>query len=339
MSLAERLEELVPGHLPGLFGIELIRSSHGSVEARMALRPEFMAPNDYLHAGTVVSFADSLCGMGCIASLPEGAAGLHHGRAEDQLPALGARGRRAAGEARMAHGGRTTQVWDATRAPRVGRQGAGAVPLHAVPAAGGRRAHRRSARLSGSPANDCRARRRACCLTASTGFANVCRMTRTEAAAPASDAAALLDGYGRMLLLRRFEDGDAAAVPAQRDPRHGAPLLGQEAVSVGVCSALREDDLVAATYRGHGAALASGIDPQALARRSCWAARPASCGGRAGSMNVVDLEHGLIGCFGIVGGSIAAATGAGARARRATAGSRSRSSATAPPTRATSTSA
>ena len=63
------------------------------------------------------------------------------------------------------------------------------------------------------------------------------------------------------------------------------------------------------------------------------------CGGRAGSMNVIDLEHGLVGCFGIVGGSIAAATGAALVGAAPGQASRPPSSATAPPTRATSTSA
>jgi len=67
---------------------------------------------------------------------------------------------------------------------------------------------------------------------------------------------------------------------------------------------------VAGTYRGHGHALALGLEPQKLLDELLGRAT-GICGGRAGSMNVVDLEHGLIGCFGIVGGSIAAATGAG----------------------------
>jgi TPP-dependent pyruvate/acetoin dehydrogenase alpha subunit len=84
---------------------------------------------------------------------------------------------------------------------------------------------------------------------------------------------------------------------------------GQEACAVGACAALAPGDRVAATYRGHGAALAMGTDPRALAAE-LMGRRTGVCGGRAGSMNVVDAEHGLIGCFGIVGGSIAAATGA-----------------------------
>ena len=72
---------------------------------------------------------------------------------------------------------------------------------------------------------------------------------------------------------------------------------------------LAEGDRVAGTYRGHGHALAAGVDPQALLDEMLGRATGV-CGGRAGSMNVIDLEHGVIGCFGIIGGSIAAATGA-----------------------------
>src|SRR4051812_33982020 len=92
---------------------------------------------------------------------------------------------------------------------------------------------------------------------------------------------------------------------------HGTTHLssGQEAVPVGVCSALEPNDYVTGTYRGHGHALAKGTDPEPLAAEMLGRATGV-CGGRAGSMNVVDLEHGLIGCFGIVGGSISAALGA-----------------------------
>jgi len=98
---------------------------------------------------------------------------------------------------------------------------------------------------------------------------------------------------------------------------HGTTHLsaGQEAVPVGVCWELRPDDYVAGTYRGHGHALAKGTDPEPLAAEMLGRATGV-CGGRAGSMNVIDLEHGLVGCFGIVGGSIAAATGAALSASR-----------------------
>jgi TPP-dependent pyruvate/acetoin dehydrogenase alpha subunit len=98
---------------------------------------------------------------------------------------------------------------------------------------------------------------------------------------------------------------------------HGTTHLcaGQEAVPVGVCSALEPDDYLAGTYRGHGHALAKGTDPDALLAEMLGRATGV-CGGRAGSMNVIDVEHGLVGCFGIVGGSIAAATGAAVAAKR-----------------------
>jgi TPP-dependent pyruvate/acetoin dehydrogenase alpha subunit len=98
---------------------------------------------------------------------------------------------------------------------------------------------------------------------------------------------------------------------------HGTTHLsaGQEAVPVGVCMALEDRDWVAGTYRGHGHALARGTDPDALVAEMLGRATGV-CGGRAGSMNVIDLAHGLVGSFGIVGGSIAAATGAALTAKR-----------------------
>jgi TPP-dependent pyruvate/acetoin dehydrogenase alpha subunit len=115
--------------------------------------------------------------------------------------------------------------------------------------------------------------------------------------------------YEQMLLIRRFED--AVQSLFQKGEVHGTTHLysGQEAGAIGVCSALRDGDRVAGTYRGHGHAIAMGVDPQAL-MDELLGRSTGVCGGRAGSMNVVDLEHGLVGCFGIVGGSIGAATGA-----------------------------
>jgi TPP-dependent pyruvate/acetoin dehydrogenase alpha subunit len=117
-----------------------------------------------------------------------------------------------------------------------------------------------------------------------------------------------LELYRRMVLIRRFEDSVQSLF--QKGEVHGTTHLysGQEAGAVGVCSALRDGDRVAGTYRGHGHAIALGVNPQAL-MDELLGRESGVCGGRAGSMNVVDLEHGLVGCFGIVGGSIAAATG------------------------------
>ncbi len=122
------------------------------------------------------------------------------------------------------------------------------------------------------------------------------------------DADFQLDLYRRMLTIRRFEDLVQALF--LRGEVYGTTHLysGQEAVAVGFASALEADDRVACTYRGHGHALALGLEPESLLAELLGRATGVN-GGRAGSMNVIDLDHGLVGCFGIVGGSIAAATG------------------------------
>ena len=125
----------------------------------------------------------------------------------------------------------------------------------------------------------------------------------------AVDPGRYLEAYERMVLIREFETEIHRLF--LKGEVHGTTHLsaGQEAVPVGVCMALEPEDFVAGTYRGHGHALAKGTGPEPLAAEMLGR-ETGVCGGRAGSMNVVDLEHGLVGCFGIVGGSIAAATGA-----------------------------
>jgi TPP-dependent pyruvate/acetoin dehydrogenase alpha subunit len=115
--------------------------------------------------------------------------------------------------------------------------------------------------------------------------------------------------YRSMLVIRRFEEAVQALF--LRGEVYGTTHLysGQEAVAVGVSSVLDERDRVAGTYRGHGHALAQGVGVQQLLDEMLGRATGVN-GGRAGSMNVTSLEHGYIGSYGIVGGSIAAAVGA-----------------------------
>lgn len=115
--------------------------------------------------------------------------------------------------------------------------------------------------------------------------------------------------YESMLRIRLFEDAVHRLFLANEIQGTTHLYQGQEAVAVGVCDALQPGDTVAATYRGHGACLTLGSDP-ARFLAELLGRETGLNGGRGGSMNIVDLEHGLIGCFGIVGGSIAAATGA-----------------------------
>jgi acetoin:2,6-dichlorophenolindophenol oxidoreductase subunit alpha len=125
--------------------------------------------------------------------------------------------------------------------------------------------------------------------------------------------------YRQMLLIRGFEDLVQALF--LKSEVYGTTHLysGQEAVATGVASLLEGRDRVAATYRGHGHALALGVDPQALLDEMLGRATGVN-GGRSGSMNVNSLADRLIGSFGIVGGSIAAATGAALALSRTTGG-------------------
>jgi acetoin:2,6-dichlorophenolindophenol oxidoreductase subunit alpha len=125
--------------------------------------------------------------------------------------------------------------------------------------------------------------------------------------------------YRQMLLIRGFEDLVQSLF--LKGEVYGTTHLysGQEAVATGVASLLEARDRVAATYRGHGHALALGVDPQALLDEMLGRATGIN-GGRAGSMNVASPADRLIGSFGIVGGSIAAATGAALALKRTTGG-------------------
>jgi len=125
--------------------------------------------------------------------------------------------------------------------------------------------------------------------------------------------------YRQMRLIRGFEDLVQSLF--LKGEVYGTTHLysGQEAVATGVAGLLEARDRVAATYRGHGHALALGVDPQALLDEMLGRATGVN-GGRAGSMNVASPADRLIGSFGIVGGSIAAATGAALALQRTTGG-------------------
>lgn len=98
--------------LPGHLGIVITVVNGREIKAELPIRPVLLAPNGYLHAGSVVTLADTAAGYGCVAHLPQGAVGFttielksnHLGTAlEGTLDCI----------ATAAHLGRTTQVWDA----------------------------------------------------------------------------------------------------------------------------------------------------------------------------------------------------------------------------------
>jgi len=109
---AEHFRHFGDGHLPGLVGVEILSVSAKGVESRLAVRPEVMAPNGFLHAATVVALADTSCGYGCVALLPQGATGFT--TIELKANFMGTtRDGAILCRATPVHLGRTTQVWDA----------------------------------------------------------------------------------------------------------------------------------------------------------------------------------------------------------------------------------
>lgn len=100
------------GRLPGYLGIVITEVGASEVRAELAVAPTLMAPNGFLHAGSVISLADTAAGYGCVANLPDGAKGFttleiksnHLGTAREGVIAC---------VARPVHLGRSTQLWDA----------------------------------------------------------------------------------------------------------------------------------------------------------------------------------------------------------------------------------
>ena len=111
-DLAAGFREAQATSLPGLLGFDWVDGRPGFVRGRFEIATHHLAPTGYLHAATVVALADSACGFGCLASLPEGASGFT--TAELKANFIGtAQSGAVSCDARLVHGGRTTQVWDA----------------------------------------------------------------------------------------------------------------------------------------------------------------------------------------------------------------------------------
>ena len=119
IALAQ-LQEAGSGHLPGLLGIEFDSFEDGVVRARLALEQKHFAPNGYVHAASVVALADTAAGYGCLLTLPEGGTGFTTIELKTNFLRSAQEGTIAC-EARLVHGGRTTQLWDATVRDAQGR--------------------------------------------------------------------------------------------------------------------------------------------------------------------------------------------------------------------------
>jgi 1,4-dihydroxy-2-naphthoyl-CoA hydrolase len=113
----EEFNRLGQQHLPAHLGIVVTRSDPDLLQAELPVRAELMAPNGFLHAGSLVTLADTLAGYGCVRNLPDGATGFT--TVELKSNHLGTvREGTVVCEARPVHLGRTTQVWDATVSSR-----------------------------------------------------------------------------------------------------------------------------------------------------------------------------------------------------------------------------
>jgi uncharacterized protein (TIGR00369 family) len=109
----EILNERGRGYFPGHMGIEVLALTPGRLYARMPVQAHLLAPNGFLHAASVVALADTACGYGCIAHLPEGAASFTTVELKSNFLGTVREGILAC-EARAEHLGKATHVWDAT---------------------------------------------------------------------------------------------------------------------------------------------------------------------------------------------------------------------------------
>jgi 1,4-dihydroxy-2-naphthoyl-CoA hydrolase len=113
MVTLDNLNKIGIGKLPGHLGIVITHAADSEVTGELAVEERHMAPNGFLHAGTVVTLADTCAGYGCILILPPGATGFttielksnHLGTAKEGT---------IVGSAKPVHLGKTTQVWDTT---------------------------------------------------------------------------------------------------------------------------------------------------------------------------------------------------------------------------------
>ncbi|HEX5943913.1 MAG TPA: PaaI family thioesterase [Anaerolineales bacterium] len=112
MTGIEQLNARSQGYLPGLIGIEFLTMEPGRLTSRLALRPELLAPNGYLHAAVIIALADTSCGYGTFTDLPEGADNFTTIELKSNFLGTAREGSIACVATRV-HSGRTTQVWDA----------------------------------------------------------------------------------------------------------------------------------------------------------------------------------------------------------------------------------
>lgn len=116
--------------------------------------------------------------------------------------------------------------------------------------------------------------------------------------------------YRQMLTIRQFEEGVWDVYTRGLMPGLAHLCIGQEAVAVGACSALRPDDYIISNHRGHGHCIAKGADIKRM-MAEILGKETGYCKGKGGTMHIADVEHRNLGATGIVGGGIGLGTGIG----------------------------
>ncbi|HUG61670.1 MAG TPA: thiamine pyrophosphate-dependent dehydrogenase E1 component subunit alpha [Methylomirabilota bacterium] len=140
-------------------------------------------------------------------------------------------------------------------------------------------------------------------------------MPRTESPAAAGlDREALLAMFERMVQIRRFEDAAGKSFADGQVPGFVHLYAGEEAIAVGVCAHLSDRDYITSTHRGHGHCIAKGVDIPGMVAELMGKAT-GICRGKGGSMHIADVDKGMLGANGIVGGGLPLACGAALTAK------------------------
>jgi pyruvate dehydrogenase E1 component alpha subunit len=124
----------------------------------------------------------------------------------------------------------------------------------------------------------------------------------------------LIDIYRKMVLIRKFEERVRDLFAAGKIPGFVHLYMGEEAIAVGVAAALRKDDYVTSTHRGHGHCIARGADIRRM-MAELFGKRDGYCKGKGGSMHMFDVSLGILGANGIVAAGCPLAAGAGLAAK------------------------
>ncbi len=112
-AVLEQLRQRSRIGLPGTMQMEPVRAAPGALTLRLAIQPFHLAPNGYLHAATIVALADTACGFGCVANLPPDAVNFTTVELKTNFLRTATDGVIEC-EATLMHGGKRTQIWDAT---------------------------------------------------------------------------------------------------------------------------------------------------------------------------------------------------------------------------------